>query len=115
MTPEGRVKEGVKKVLKKHNAYYHMPVQNGMGKPTLDFVCCHHGWFIGIETKAHKGDKPTKRQEITMGEMKAAGGAVFVVTCDEDIAALDAELIHQHRAATPPKPAAEQNAERPDP
>lgn len=92
MTPEGRVKEGVKRVLKKHNAYYHMPVQNGMGKPTLDFVCCHNGWFIAIETKAKKGDKPTQRQQQTIEEMKAAGAAVFVVCCDEDIERLDAEL-----------------------
>lgn len=91
MTPEGKIKEGVKKVLKKHGAYYHMPVMNGMGAPTLDFIGCHNGWFFAIETKA-PGGKPTQRQQHTIEAMKAAGGAVFVVSCEEEIRALDAEL-----------------------
>jgi hypothetical protein len=96
MTPEGRVKEGVKKVLRKHGAYYHMPVQNGMGKPTLDFVGCLKGWFFAIETKAHVGDKATLRQEVTMKEMREAGAAVFLVCGEEGIALLDAELAWFH-------------------
>ena len=77
-TPEGRVKDKVKKVLKKHRAYYHMPVQNGMGKPTLDFVGCKAGQFFGIETKA-PGKKMTERQLLTQREMEAAGGVVFCI------------------------------------
>ena len=77
-TPEGLVKARVKKVLEKHGAYSHMPVQNGMGSPSLDFIGCHRGRFFGIETKA--GDKrPTKRQELTMNEMREAGAKVFLV------------------------------------
>lgn len=91
MTPEGRIKEGVKKVLKRHGCYYHMPVMNGMGDPTLDFVGCHNGWFFAIETKA-PGGKPTQRQEVTIARMRAAGAAVFVVSCEDEIKALDAEL-----------------------
>lgn len=78
MTGEGRVKEAVKKLLKQYGAYYHMPVQNGMGKPSLDFIGAHSGWFFGIETKAGKG-VPTPRQELTIKEMQAAGGQCFVV------------------------------------
>ena len=78
MTPEGKVKERVKKLLKKYGVYYHMPVMNGMGAPTLDFVCCHNGRYLTIETKA-PGQKPTKRQELTMASVTAAGGYVFVV------------------------------------
>jgi len=78
MTPEGRVKEKVKKLLKEAGAYYHMPVQNGMGKPSLDFVCCHQGRFLAIETKTEKGDL-TLRQKATMQEMQDAGAIVLVI------------------------------------
>lgn len=85
MTPEGKVKAKVKKVLATHGAYYHMPVQNGMGKPSLDFVGCHQGRFFGIETKA--GNKAmTPRQETTAAEMQSAGGMVFLIN---DVQGLD--------------------------
>lgn len=80
-TPEGKVKEAVKKVLTKYGAYWHCPVQNGMGAPSLDFICCFHGWYFGIETKA-PGKKPTLRQMNTMEKIKAAGGFVFVIDGD---------------------------------
>lgn len=81
-TPEGKVKDRVKKLLRAYNVYYHMPVMNGMGAPTLDFVCCHNGRYITIETKA-PGKKPTPRQEITMNDVRKAGGFVFVVDGSE--------------------------------
>jgi penicillin-binding protein-related factor A (putative recombinase) len=77
-TPEGKVKTRVKTILKTHNAYYHMPVQNGMGAPSLDFTGCHKGYFFAIETKA--GNKlPTPRQLETIKTIETAGGKVFVV------------------------------------
>ena len=61
-TPEGKVKEKVKKLLKAHGAYYHMPVQNGMGAPSLDFIGCHRGLYYGIETKAgNKQPTPARK------------------------------------------------------
>lgn len=77
-TPEGKVKDKVKKVLREYGAYYHMPVQNGMGAPTLDFVVCHKGRFIAIETKTEKGVL-TLRQKLTMEEMQKAGAIVLVI------------------------------------
>lgn len=78
MTLEGKVKERVKKLLKAHGAYWHMPVQNGMGAPSLDFVCCYDGKYFGIETKS--GNKQmTPRQELTAKAILAAGGEVFLV------------------------------------
>jgi hypothetical protein len=77
MTPEGKVKEAVKKLLRKYKAYYHMPVQNGMGSPALDFHVCHNGKYMGIETKA-PGKALTPRQTLTAKEIRAAGGQVFV-------------------------------------
>jgi hypothetical protein len=91
MTPEGKVKAKVKALLKQWGAYYHMPVQNGMGEPTLDFIACLNGRFIAIETKA-PGKKPTKRQEVTMTQMGASGAFVFVVATDADLDVLGAYL-----------------------
>lgn len=80
-TPEGKVKDSIKKTLKNVGAYYFMPVQNGMGAPSLDFLGCFCGQFFAIEAKA-PGKKPTKRQELTMGSMAATGGVVFVIDGD---------------------------------
>jgi hypothetical protein len=77
-TPEGKIKDVVKKVLTKHGAYYFMPVQNGYGAATLDFLCCYNGLFFAIETKA-PGKKLTERQELTKASMNKAGGLVFVI------------------------------------
>jgi hypothetical protein len=82
-TPESKVKDRVKTALRHMeqelgiSIYYHMPVQNGMGAPTLDFVGCLHGKFFAIECKA-PGKKPTERQYCTIADMEAAGGRVFV-------------------------------------
>lgn len=90
-TPEAAVKNEIKRVLRRHKAYYFMPVQNGMGAPSLDFLVCHRGHWIGIEAKA-PGKKPTKRQEITMQQMRNAGGICLVVDGDQTLRVLDVWL-----------------------
>jgi hypothetical protein len=80
-TPEGKIKAQVKKVLAAYGVYWHMPVMNGMGAPSLDFVCCHHGKFLAIETKA--GNKQmTDRQETTAATMRKAGAVVFLINAE---------------------------------
>lgn len=91
MTPEGKVKARVKKVLQEYGAYYHMPVQNGMGAPSLDFIGVAKGFFFAVETKA--GNKqPTERQAHTIAQMEAANGKVFVVNEVTGTDALEAWL-----------------------
>lgn len=83
MTPEGKVKERVKKFLREHNAYWFCPVQNGMGAPALDFMQVQVPGvpaFV-IETKA-PGKKLTVRQERTVAQIRAAGGTVFIIDGD---------------------------------
>lgn len=92
MTPEGKVKEAVKKTLKRYEAYWFCPVQNGLGSPSLDFLVCHKGLWLGIETKA-TGKKPTLRQERTMKAMRDAGGICFVVDGPETLKVLELWLI----------------------
>jgi hypothetical protein len=89
-TPEGLIKERVKRLLRKHGVYWHCPVQNGMGSPSLDFICCVNGRYLGIETKA-PGKKMTPRQENTAHEIRAAGGTVFVI--DGELGALETWII----------------------
>lgn len=86
MTPEGRIKESVKQVLRRYKVYWHCPMQNGMGAPALDFACCCKGAYFAIETKA-LGKKPTMRQEITIQQIRDAGGKVFVI--DGDLSELE--------------------------
>jgi len=79
MTPEGKVKARIKKLLDSCKyMYYHMPVQSGYGKPSLDFIGCHMGRYFAIEAKA-PGKEMTPRQEITRDDILAAGGKVFTV------------------------------------
>lgn len=82
MTPEARVKEIIKRELKRVGAYWHMPMMNGMGAPTLDFVGCLRGRYFVIEAKA-PGAKPTARQLITMSQIEAARGATFWIDGSE--------------------------------
>lgn len=82
-TPEGKVKDKVKRLLKKYGAYYFMPVQTGYGSPTLDILACYKGIFIAIETKA-PGKKPTARQELTIKEIRKANGLVYVIDGDTE-------------------------------
>lgn len=83
-TPEGKVKDKVKALLKQYGVYYFMPVQVGYGMAGLDFHCCYQGHALFIETKSPSG-VVTMRQHATMNAIEAAGGKVFVVRDDEDI------------------------------
>lgn len=77
-TPEGKVKAAISRELKRLGAYYHMPVQNGMGSPTLDYVGCINGHFFAIEAKSEVG-KLTARQELTIDAMTRVGAHVMVI------------------------------------
>lgn len=79
MTPEGKVKAQVKKILAEFGAYYAMPVSGGFGHAgTPDFLVCIRGQFLAIETKA-KGNKPTALQESAMQKIREAGGRALVI------------------------------------
>jgi len=78
-TPEAKVKEKIKKVLKEHGVYYAMPMGTGYGNSGVpDFLCCVNGFFVAIEAKAGKGE-PTALQWKNLKEVNAAGGYTLVV------------------------------------
>lgn len=91
MTPEGKVKAKVKKLLKKHGAYQFWPVQTGFGIKTLDCLACHRGYFIAIETKA-PGKKPTDLQWVTIEQIQLARGIAMVVDSGSSLSRLDGIL-----------------------
>lgn len=79
-TPEGKVKEKVKKLLTQRGAYWYMPMGTAIytrnGVP--DFLVCYRSVFIGIETKAGY-NKPSALQKLELINIKNAGGIGLVV------------------------------------
>lgn len=87
-TPEGKVKEAIRRLLKAAGWWFFMPVSNGMGrhgipdiiacKPTVitqDMVGQRVGLFVGIECKAPgKLGTVTPLQERELEAIEAAGG-----------------------------------------
>ena len=79
MTPEAKVKAKIKEILKKHKAYYVMPIGTGYGNSGVpDFVVCHNGRFVAIEAKAGRNE-PTALQWKNLRDITNAGGTALVV------------------------------------
>lgn len=91
-TPEGKVKAAVNKLLAQFDRIYRfMPVPGGFGMPTLDYLICANGYFLAIETK-DKGKHPTGRQKLTIADIEAAEGTVFVIRGVDDPALKELEV-----------------------
>ena len=93
-TPEGRVKDAVKKELRKRDIWYFMPMQNGFGVVGIpDFICCMEGSFLAIETKAPgKRCDTTANQDRVIAEIEAhLGHAIVVDDVSQLITYLDGE------------------------
>jgi hypothetical protein len=83
-TPEGKVKDKIKVILKRHNVYYTMPIGTGFGNAGVpDFICCvpPYGEFLAIEAKAN-GGKTTALQNKNIEAILDRGGEAVVI--DED-------------------------------
>jgi hypothetical protein len=80
-TPEGKVKRDIKAYLDSIGAYWFMVMSNGMGRVGCpDFLVCHNGKFIGIETKAPgKRGNTTPNQDRELAAIRAANGVAVVV------------------------------------
>jgi len=85
MTPEGKVKEEIKRGLAERGIWYFMPVQTGYGKRSVDFICCWDGGFVAIEAKAGK-NKPSAYQRGILNEIEEAGGRAIVAYSWRDVA-----------------------------
>lgn len=79
-TPEAKVKDKIKKILKDNGVYYAMPIGTGYGNSGVpDFLCCVNGHFLAIEAKAGKGTT-TALQEKNIRDIRHAGGMAAVIT-----------------------------------
>lgn len=79
MTPEGKVKEIVKKYLKQKEIYYIMPATGGYGSSGApDIVVCHKGKFYGLEIKSG-ANKPTALQMDNLNRIEDSGGQAVVI------------------------------------
>jgi Holliday junction resolvase len=81
-TPEGEIKDQVRKVLDEVGAYYFFPAANGYGRTGIpDVIACIGGHFVGIECKA--GSKqPTALQQRELDNIEKAGGTGILVNAD---------------------------------
>ncbi len=104
-TPEGRVKDAIKKYLKSIGAWYFMPVSNGMGQVGIpDIICWYKGVFVAIEAKAPgKKANLTENQKRVMDAIRTADGWAWVCDDPTDLpmlfTALDATLKLEPRNA----------------
>ena len=82
MTPEGKVKDIVKKYLKQKNIYFIMPATGGYGSSGApDIVVCHKGEFYGLEIKSGT-NKPTALQLDNLHRIEDNGGHAVVINED---------------------------------
>ena len=79
LTPEGRIKAKVVKILRDEGVYYFFPATHGYGRSGVpDIICCVTGKFLAIECKAG-GNKPTALQIREIETIRQAGGVAVIV------------------------------------
>lgn len=95
LTPEGKVKQKVSKVLKQYKLWFFYPAANGMGRAGIpDIIAIVAGQFVGIEVKADKTKKPTMLQQQCGRQIIDAGGQWFLVYDDQSLAVVE-QYIHK--------------------
>jgi len=92
MTPEGKIKKKLDKMLKSKEYLFSFPPQAGpFGSAGIpDRVVCCQGKFLGVECKADAKKPLTGLQLRAMRMIEAAGGAFFLVYDDVTIAEVEA-------------------------
>ena len=87
LTPEGKVKARVRRILEINKIYHFLPATGGYGRSGVpDIVGCYLGHFFAIECKT-KGNAATALQERELQHIKNAGGYTFIIneTNEKDI------------------------------
>lgn len=78
-TPEGKLKEDVRNLLRARGAAWTEPASNQFStRKKVDFNICYKGHFLAVETKIHPRE-PTSLQLEFMAEVMEAGGSTVVV------------------------------------
>lgn len=90
LTPEGKVKQKVTKMLKQYKLWFFSPAANGMGRAGIpDIIAIVAGQFVSIEAKADKTKKPTMLQAQCGRQIIDAGGQWFLVYDDQSLAVVE--------------------------
>jgi len=83
ITPEGKVKDQIKKILNNRKILFFMPNMSGMGAAGLpDFIICIDGQMIAVEAKRDGTAKLTTKQDSTMKKLRRAGVITLLVHAD---------------------------------
>jgi len=83
MTPEGKVKAEIKKILKEKGIFYFMPNMSGLGSTGMpDFLLCINGSWVTIEAKRDSKAKITPKQQVRMKQLRQAGALTLLVHAD---------------------------------
>ncbi len=92
MTPEGKVKAKIVKILKAHRdageaIYWFSPIGSVYGKSGVpDIIVCYRGGFIGVEVKAPgKLSSVTPLQTHSHELIRRAGGVVLLTDNAEQV------------------------------
>lgn len=92
-TPEGVVKDLIKKWATKNNIWLFMPIPSAFGASTgcSDFLgMLNDGSFIAVEAKKFGAkSKVTANQQKFIDNVNERGGVGVVVSCQEDLDELD--------------------------
>ncbi len=99
-TPEGRVKDIIKKWLKKHSIPYWMiipsPIGGSVGISDVVAIIPKHGTWLDIEAKPPGGKKKvTAHQQKFIDTINNNGGLGFVVDSQEDLEYIGNVLIEK--------------------
>ena len=79
LTPEGKVKAKVRRILDANGVYYFMPATGGYGRSGVpDIVGCWDGNFFVIECKAGN-NTTTALQDIELRKITQAGGIALII------------------------------------
>jgi hypothetical protein len=83
VTPEGKIKSQIKKILNEYGVYYFMPVQSGLGAAGVDFHCVvsWRGLALAFFIEAKEfGKELTARQRLFLEDREQYQNAkTFVV------------------------------------
>ena len=97
-TPEGKVKDKIKRFLKLYKIDYWMPVPSAMGNTTgmSDFIAIlRNGKFLAIEAKSpDKRNNVSANQQRFLDAVNVNNGHGIVVANDDDLIALEVWLKH---------------------
>lgn len=89
MTPEGKVKDDIKKYLISlgDDCWFFMPMMMGYGRKGIpDIVGCLRGNFFAVEVKAPGKEKATTPwQDRELHKVNQAGGYAIVISSAEEL------------------------------